>query len=234
MERITSGIENLDPYLGGGYPEGKGILITGPTGSGKTIFGIHFLYSNCSAGKKGLLILTRGLLEDLVLQSKDLGMDLEPFINSGKLVVENVFENRIKETISSSRLGKGLEIREKDRISQIKILSKDVEVVVQDSLGAFTSTQGCVGGDPFKKFDPIYRILAEHGCTSLFLMDDRAHRQLKGFADYLVFGKIELNLREDAVSGKFSRHLSVAKMRATELSLENVQFELTSSGIRIK
>lgn len=234
MERITSGIEDLDPLLGGGYPKGKGILITGPTGSGKTIFGIHFLYRNCSAGKKGLLILTRGLLEDLILQSKALGMDLEPFIDSGTLVVENVFENRIRETISSSRLGKGLEIREKDRVSQIKILSKGVDVVVQDSLGAFTSTNGCVGEEPFKKFDPIYRILAEHGCTSLFLIDDRAHRKLQGFADYLAFGKIELKLGEEAISGKYSRYLSVTKMRATELSLENTRFELTSSGIRIK
>ena len=234
MERITSGIEDFDTYLGGGYPRGKGILITGPTGSGKTIFGIHFLHSNCSAGKKGLLILTRGLLEDLLLQSKALGMDLEPFIDSGALLVENVFENRIRETISSSRLGKGLEIREKDRISQIKILSKGVDVVVQDSLGAFTGMNGCAGEEPFKKFDPIYRILAEHRCTSLFLIDDRAHRQLNGFADYLVFGKIELKLREDDISGKFSRYLSVTKMRATELSLENVRFELTSSGIRIK
>ena len=65
MERITSGIECLDSLLGGGYPRGKGILITGPTGSGKTIMGIHFLYSNCSAGKRGLLILTRALLEDV-------------------------------------------------------------------------------------------------------------------------------------------------------------------------
>ena len=59
-------------------------------------------------------------------------MDLEPFIDSGTLLVENVFENRLRETISSSRLGKGLEIREKDRVSQIKILSKGVDVVVQD------------------------------------------------------------------------------------------------------
>jgi len=55
MERITSRIEYLDSLLGDGYPkEGKGILITGPTGSGKTIVGIHFLYNNCSAGKRGV------------------------------------------------------------------------------------------------------------------------------------------------------------------------------------
>jgi archaeal flagellar protein FlaH len=113
MERITSGIEYLDLFLGGGYPKGKGILVTGPTGSGKTIMGIHFLHSNCSEGKNGLLILTRTLLEDFILQSKAIGMDLEPFIDSKLLLIENVFQSRIHETISSSRFGKGLEIAEK-------------------------------------------------------------------------------------------------------------------------
>ena len=76
--------------------------------------GIHFLHSNCSEGKNGLLILTRTLLEDLILQSKAIGMDLEPFIDSKLLLIENVFQSRIHETISSSRFGKGLEIAEKD------------------------------------------------------------------------------------------------------------------------
>ncbi|AKB17025.1 MULTISPECIES: RAD55 family ATPase [unclassified Methanosarcina] len=108
MKRITSEIKCLDSLLGGGYPRGKGIFITGPTGSGKTIMGTHFLYSNYSAGKKELLILKRSLLEDVILQSKSLGMDLEPFIDSGLLVVGDVFHSRIQETLFSSRLGKGL------------------------------------------------------------------------------------------------------------------------------
>ena len=125
-------------FSAAGYPKGKGILITGPTGSGKTIMGIHFLYSNCSAGKRGLLILTRTLLEDLILQSKALGMDLEPFIDSNLLLIENVFQSRIQETLFASRLGKGLEVAEKDRVGRVNELSENMDVVVLDSLGALT------------------------------------------------------------------------------------------------
>lgn len=74
------------------------------------------------------MILTRTLLEDLILQSKSLGMDLEPFINSGMLVVEDVFQSRIQETLSSCRLGKGLEVAEKDRVGKIKNLAENVDV----------------------------------------------------------------------------------------------------------
>lgn len=234
MERITSGIESLDLILGGGYPRGKGILITGSTGSGKTIMGIHFLYSNCSGGKRGLLILTRALLEDVILQSKSLGMDLEPFIGSGMLVVENVFQSRIQETLCSSHLGKGLEAAEKDRVEMIKDLAENIDIVVLDSLGALTRTRNCVGNEALSKFDALYSILARYGCTSLFLMDDRAHNQHQGFADYLVFGKIELKLREDTANGKLLRMLSVTKMKGTYLSGDKLFFELTPSGMREK
>ncbi len=234
MERVTSGIEYVDSLLGGGYPKGKGVLITGPTGSGKTIMGIHFLYKNCSSGKSGLLILTRTLLEDFLLQSKSIGMDLEPFIESNLLSIENIFQSRIQETLLSSRLGKGLEIAEKDCIGRVKDLSKNVDVIVLDSLGALTRTQSCVGNEALSKFDVIYSILAKHGCTSLILMDDRAHKQHQGFADYLVFGKIELKFEEDHKNGKFIRYLSVIKMRAVNLPEEKVFFEITPSGIKIK
>jgi KaiC/GvpD/RAD55 family RecA-like ATPase len=234
MERITSGIECLDALLGGGYPRGKGVLITGPTGSGKTIIGTHFLYSNCSAGKKGLLILTRALLEDITLQSKSLGMDLEPFINSGLLVVEDVFQSRIQETLFSSRLGKGLEAVEKDRVETVKSLAEGIDVVVLDSLGALTRTRNCVGNEALSKFDAIYSILAKKGCTSLFLMDERAHNQHQGFADYLVFGKIELKIGEDPENETFLHTLSVKKMRCMDLFDKKLFFELTPSGIKGK
>lgn len=234
MERITSGIENLDSLLGGGYPRGKGILITGPTGSGKTIVGTHFLYSNCSVGKRGLLILTRALLEDVLLQSKSLGMDLEPFMDSGLLVVEDVFQSRIQETLFSSHLGKGLEVAEKDRVGRVKDLAENVDVVVLDSLGALTRTRNCLGNESISKFDAIYSILAKYGCTSLFLMDDRAHNQHQGFADYLVFGKIELKIKDENANGKLLHILSVTKMRSTNLSGEKLFFSLTPSGIKSK
>jgi len=180
------------------------------------------------------LNLTRTLLEDFILQSKAIGMDLEPFIDYKLLLIENVFQSRIHETISSSRFGKGLEIAEKDCVGRVRELSENADIVVLDSLGALTKTKNCVGSEALSKFDAIYSILAKSGCTSLILMDKRAHNQHQGFADYLVFGKIEMKFKEGLSNGKFVRHLSVAKMRATNLSGENVFFELTSSGIKME
>ncbi len=67
-------------------------------------------------------------------------MNLEPFIDSGLFIVEDVFQSRIQETLFSSRLGKGFEAAEKDRIGAVKNLAEGVDVVVLDSLGALTRT----------------------------------------------------------------------------------------------
>jgi len=42
--RIPSGIPDLDEMLEGGFPAGSLITLAGRPGTGKTIFGSHFLY----------------------------------------------------------------------------------------------------------------------------------------------------------------------------------------------
>jgi KaiC/GvpD/RAD55 family RecA-like ATPase len=45
MDRVSTGIPEIDKFIGGGYPKGKSVLITGSAGSGKTIVAIHFIYN---------------------------------------------------------------------------------------------------------------------------------------------------------------------------------------------
>ncbi len=43
VERTSTGIGGLDEILDGGLAQGRNVLLRGPPGSGKTIFGLHFL-----------------------------------------------------------------------------------------------------------------------------------------------------------------------------------------------
>jgi len=43
--RISSGIKGFDGLVNNGIPKGDTILLSGPVGSGKKIFGLQFLYS---------------------------------------------------------------------------------------------------------------------------------------------------------------------------------------------
>jgi len=45
MKRVPTGVAGLDEMLEGGFPSRRSILVCGGPGSGKTIFGVQFLYN---------------------------------------------------------------------------------------------------------------------------------------------------------------------------------------------
>ena len=53
--RNTSGVAALDEMLGEGYVAGGSTLCVGPTGAGKTLAGLHFLFKGAEAGEAGLI-----------------------------------------------------------------------------------------------------------------------------------------------------------------------------------
>jgi circadian clock protein KaiC len=54
-ERMSSGIQILDDMLGDGYWPGASTLIAGPTGIGKTLMGLHFVFSGARQGERGVI-----------------------------------------------------------------------------------------------------------------------------------------------------------------------------------
>ena len=55
-ERVSTGIPALDSALGDGYWSGSVTLIAGPSGIGKTLMGLHFLYAGAARQDPGILL----------------------------------------------------------------------------------------------------------------------------------------------------------------------------------
>jgi circadian clock protein KaiC len=53
--RASSGIPALDDMLGDGYWPGASTLVAGPTGSGKTLMGLHFIINGARQGEPGVI-----------------------------------------------------------------------------------------------------------------------------------------------------------------------------------
>ncbi|MDJ0387065.1 ATPase domain-containing protein [Roseomonas sp. E05] len=82
--RTTSGVETLDRLLGGGLPVGSITLLTGPSGTGKTSYGLQFL----AQSPPDEPALHFGFYETparLERKAQALGMDLSPLLNAGRL-----------------------------------------------------------------------------------------------------------------------------------------------------
>lgn len=231
MERVPTGIDELDVKLSGGYPKGKAILVTGMPGAGKTIFGIHFLYKACMDGRRCVDIATEESPEDILVQAGMLGLDLRPYLDNKQLAIERVLETRTESTEMASQLGFGFETTEMDLLERAKMLSDDIDVVVIDNIGVFALDLNI---KEFRdKIDAINHILTEKGCTTLMIMDDTAYELTHGLAEYSAYGSIKLMTKENPYTGVRERYLDIPKMRGTKLSLELSVFDITSEGIKL-
>ncbi len=230
MERVSTGIEELDRKLIGGYPVNKATLITGVAGSGKTIFGIHFLHRSCQEGKKCLMIATEETPEDILYQAKMLGHDLSSYYESGQLSIENIFESR-SESIGQTRYGfkpEGLDI---ELPNLIEFIREGTECLVVDNLGTFALRVSKI--KLRDQFDGLNYLVRKKGCTTLLIMDESAHNLTHQLAEYSVYGSIRLLVKENAYLGKMERYLCIPKMRSTPISPDMSIFEITPEGIEI-
>ncbi len=54
-ERISTGIPPLDRMLVEGYGQGSSTLVAGPSGVGKTLMGLHFIFNGAASGESGVI-----------------------------------------------------------------------------------------------------------------------------------------------------------------------------------
>lgn len=95
LRKVPTLIEGLDQILKGGLPMGRTTLINGGPGSGKSLFGLEFLYRGALEGQPGIFISFEERAIDLRVNTATLGWDLPALENDGSLFV---FEARIDPT----------------------------------------------------------------------------------------------------------------------------------------
>jgi circadian clock protein KaiC len=76
-ERVSTGIPALDDSLGDGYWPGAVTLIAGPTGAGKTLMGLHFLFHGAANGEPGVLATFQENPTQLGRIAKGFGWDFD-------------------------------------------------------------------------------------------------------------------------------------------------------------
>jgi circadian clock protein KaiC len=82
--RVASGIKGLDELTGGGLPSGSTTLLFGPTGSGKTSFGLGYL-SGATVVEPALHFGFYETQSRLEQKARSLGIDLQTPLASGAL-----------------------------------------------------------------------------------------------------------------------------------------------------
>lgn len=197
MKRIPSGILGLDQLIEGGFPKGSAILLTGPAGTGKTIFGLQFLYRGAKEFKEaGILVQAEEFDQTLAWYSEEFGWDLAKLQDLGLLAIFAFHPKDYGKFMPHTLEGEIL--RKLDAI----INSLGVKRVVVDSITPISLAVKDVSDYRYSLYEFI-KFMKSKEITTIFVAEEKT-REITKFAveDHLVDGiiktrKIEL---EDGTS----------------------------------
>jgi circadian clock protein KaiC len=210
----------LDSLLGGGLVPGTSTLLSGPAGVGKTTTVVQCMVAALNRGEKAAYFLFDERLPTLLTRSASLGMDLEPFIESGQLDVRR---------IDPAELSPG----QFSGLVQEAVEGSGARIVVVDSLNAYLQAM------PEEQYlvlqmHELLSYLAKHGVVSLLILgqhgvmgDIRADVDLSYLADTVM------QLRFFEAHGEVRQAISVIKTRTTAHERTIREFRINNGGLTI-
>jgi circadian clock protein KaiC len=218
--RITSGNHDLDAICGGGFFRDSIVLVSGATGTGKTLTVSHFVAGGAAAGERCLFIAFEESRDQLFRNASGWGMDFEKLEADGKLRV-------VCEYPESSALEDHV-IRIKDEIESFK-----PDRVAVDSLSALerVSTvkgfrEAVIGLTSFIKQREIAGLFT---ATTPTLVGGTSvtETHVSTITDSIIL------LRYVEVYGEMRRGLAVLKMRGSAHEKDIREFMIDGKGMHI-
>ena len=88
LPKALTGIQGLDEITRGGLPEGRSTLVTGGTGTGKTLLGLQFLVAGAREyGEPGVLVTFEESAEEVTANVASMGLGLDGLERDGLLAI---------------------------------------------------------------------------------------------------------------------------------------------------
>ncbi|MHA2423913.1 MAG: ATPase domain-containing protein [Candidatus Thorarchaeota archaeon] len=234
MNKLQTGIAGLDDLIGGGIPEGSTTLLSGRSGSGKTIFGIQYLYHGASQlDEPGILVTLEARPNDLRAEAQQFGWDLKELETAGKLVILDAASSKAGlPTSERYALKRGFDMEALAETIYTAIEETKAKRLVLDGISGLTLRFN----EPAEVRRELYRISAllnELKVTSIFIgeVDNPYTQSREGVEQYIAQGLITLNLREN--DGGLERDLLIWKMRLTSHSMKRHPYVIGKNGIKV-
>ena len=219
--RLPSGVQALDDLLGGGIARGTSTLLVGAPGTGKSILAVQFAYAAAQRGESSALFVFDESTNNLKARSRGLGMDLQPFVDSGLIRIRQV---------DPAELSPGELVHD----IRVAVESQKASVIVIDSLNGYLNAM------PDERFlvaqlHELLTYLAQAGVATLLV---GAHHGLIGSnmqtpvdASYLADAVVLLRYFE--ADGEVRQAISVLKKRSGRHERTIRGFSLSDKGLSL-
>lgn len=219
-ETLSIGVPELDSLLHGGLDRGTVTLVSGPTGIGKTTFGLRFLAERANRGDRAVLYSFEESERTLLGRADAVDIAVQESIDRGSLDVVEVDSRRWSAGEFAQRVRRSVE-------------SDGTDVVMIDSVDGYQ--RSLLGADPTVDLVDLGRYLRNVGVTTLFA--NEVHRVTGEFlvteegisqlADSVVF------FRYIEYQGELRKVVGVLKKRTGDFEHSLRELRLTENGLEV-
>ncbi len=220
VERVPTGIEGFDEIIRGGLVRGSTVMLSGGAGTGKTIFGLQYLYNGATKfGESGVYISFNETKEAIYRHASLFGWDLQKLEDENKFAFIKYEPHEVDAILSEG----GGSI--KDTIDEI-----GAKRMVVDSITSYT----LLFDNKYRESEAIldlFMILRRWGITTLVVAEvgevewERSQDRSVFLSDGVI---LTYYLRKELSR---NRALEVIKMRDT-FHLEKIcPFTITNKGV---
>jgi circadian clock protein KaiC len=221
MEKLASGITELDTLLGGGIERGASTLIIGASGTGKSSLAAEFVTAAAERGDKAAMFVFDESVNTLLSRAAGLGMDLRKHCDAGRVTIRQIDPAELSPGELAQSIRKAVDLH-------------NVSVVVIDSLNGYLNAM------PHEQFliVQLHELLTYLGQASVATLMIGAHQGIVGSQ---MVAPIDVSYLADAVilmryfeaKGEVRQAISVVKKRGGAHERTIREFRMDGGGIHI-
>ncbi|HEX2849524.1 MAG TPA: circadian clock protein KaiC [Acidimicrobiales bacterium] len=211
IAKLATGIPGVDLVTHGGLPAGRATLVTGTSGSAKTVFALQFLAAGAGAGEPGVFVSLEERPDDIRANAKAIGFDVEALEADDRFVFVDASPATEVESVVAGEYDLGALLARVEHAVQ-RVGARRVAV---DSVGALFSQvphMEVVRRDLFRLVGSLRRL----GVTAVLTAERDAEYGASaryGVEDFVADNVVILrNVLDD---GQRRRSIEVLKLRGT-------------------
>ena len=226
--RVKSGIPGFDELVDGGFHGGTVNTVTGPSGTGKTVFASQFIYHGTKIGEKGMIITPSESSDYMKREiSASFGWDFSKLEKEGKLSLVDVTDPvlRLQKSIDVDPVEFLINFR---RMVERKLQEvKPARVFIDDLMAFFMAVE-----EPFKirsLTDDLFSILRSSGATAVVTIGTAF-----GMNQFLEYGADSATvINRERIGNVLIRSVYIMKMRGSKISNSIRVLDISDDGMAV-